>query len=48
MDKLIAARQSTVVNVTSLGYELAECDFDDPNFQVSERLCANHFMGALG
>lgn len=36
IDKLLVAPAPTVVNLTSMGYELGECNFEDPNFQVSE------------
>jgi len=34
MDKLVAAGNARVVNVTSMGYETEEFRFDDYNFQV--------------
>ncbi|KAI1404279.1 putative short-chain dehydrogenase [Hypoxylon fuscum] len=33
IDKLLVAPAPTVVNLTSMGYELGECNFEDPNFQ---------------
>ncbi|KAI8631270.1 putative short-chain dehydrogenase [Xylariaceae sp. FL1651] len=34
LDKILAASAPTVVNLTSMGYELAECNFEDPNFNA--------------
>ncbi|KAI2618873.1 retinol dehydrogenase 13 [Hypoxylon sp. NC1633] len=33
MDKILAAPAPTVVNLTSMGYELGECNLEDPNFE---------------
>lgn len=35
LDKILAAPASTVVNLTSMGYEMGEVNYDDPNFDVS-------------
>ncbi|TRX98017.1 hypothetical protein FHL15_001227 [Xylaria flabelliformis] len=35
LDKILAAPAPTVVNLTSTGYELGECNFEDPNFNAS-------------
>ncbi|KAI4861348.1 putative short-chain dehydrogenase [Hypoxylon rubiginosum] len=32
LDKILAAPASTVVNLTSMGYEMGEVNYDDPNF----------------
>ncbi|XXH02096.1 hypothetical protein Hte_008462 [Hypoxylon texense] len=32
LDKILAAPFSTVVNLTSMGYEMGEVNYDDPNF----------------
>lgn len=33
LEKLTAAGKARVVNLTSMGYEMAEVNFDDPNFE---------------
>ncbi|KAI1208435.1 putative short-chain dehydrogenase [Annulohypoxylon truncatum] len=33
MDKILASPAPTVVNLTSMGYELGECNFEDTNFE---------------
>ncbi|KAI0469625.1 putative short-chain dehydrogenase [Xylaria cf. heliscus] len=32
LGKILAARTPTIVNLSSMGYELGECNFEDPNF----------------
>lgn len=35
LEKILAAPAPTVVNLTSMGYEMGEVNYDDPNFDVS-------------